>query len=113
MAKITTHVLSSQSGTHAAEVEVKIYSGRKKIFVGKTDKGGRLCAEIDISSFSQEDEFHISFDIGSYFKKEKNDINGVIVKNSSLTFNMYDNSANYHIPIIISSHGCSYWWSGK
>ena len=111
MAKITTHVLDSQSGTHAAEVEVKIYNARKEIFAGRTDVGGRLHTEIDISMFSGEDEFHISFGIGTYFKKGKNDLGGVVIKNSSLTFNMYDNAATFHIPLIISPHGCSYWWS--
>ena len=112
MAKITTHVLNSQSGTHAAEVEVKIHVVRKEIFSGKTDVSGRLHTEIDISSFSSEDEFHISFGIGTYFYEcKKNYSGGVVIKNSSLTFNMYDNAATYHIPIIISPHGCSYWWS--
>ena len=111
MAKVTTHVLNSQSGTHAAEVEVKICAERKEIFAGKTDVGGRLHAEIDISSFREEEEFHISFGVGAYFNKGRNNSGGVVIKNSSLTFNMYDNADTYHIPIIISPHGCSYWWS--
>ena len=111
MAKITTHVLNSQSGKHATEIEVKIYAGRKEIFAGKTDAGGRLHADIDISSFSKVDEFQICFNLGLYFKEENNKLGGVVIKKSSLTFNIYDNAATYHIPIIISPHGCSYWWS--
>ena len=113
MAKITTHVLNSLNGTHAAEVDVKIYALGKEIFVGKTDLGGRLNIEIDLLLFNLENEFRIGFDIGSYFKQEKSGSNGVIIKESSLTFYMYDNTSIYHIPIIISPNGCSYWWSGE
>ena len=76
MAKITTHVLNSLNGTHAAEVDVKIYVLGKEIFVGKTDLGGRLNIEIDLLLFDLENEFRISFDIGSYFKQEKSNLDG-------------------------------------
>ena len=112
MAQITTHTLNSLDGTHASNVEVKLSLHGTEIFSGATDEGGRLKFDIDISSYQSTDEFFLSFGIGKLFCLKKKNKSGVKINYAALSFQMPDKDGQYHIPVIMSPNGCSFWWSG-
>ena len=43
--------------------------------------------------------------------KQKNK-SGVKINYAALSFQMPDKDGQYHIPVIMSPNGCSFWWSG-
>ena len=112
MAQITTHTLNALDGTHASNVEVKLSFHGTEIFSGLTDEGGRLKFDIDISSYQSTDEFILSFGIGKLFSLKKKNKSGVQINYAALSLQMPDKDGQYHIPVIMSPNGCSFWWSG-
>ena len=111
MAQITTHTLNALDGTHASNVEVKLSCNSAEVFSGVTDEGGRLKFDVDISSYQSTDKFFLSFGIGKLFGLKKN-TSGVKINYAALSFQMPDKEGQYHIPVIMSPNGCSFWWSG-
>ena len=112
MAQITTHTLNALDGTHASNVEVKLSVNGTEIFSGSTDEGGRLKFNIDISPYQSTDAFFLSFGIGKVFDLRKENKSGVTINYSILSFQMPEKDGHYHIPVIMSPNGCSFWWSG-
>lgn len=112
MAQITTHILNALDGTHASSVEVKLSVHGTEIFSGMTDEGGRLKFCIDISIYESTDEFSLSFGIGRLFNAKSQNKSGVRINYSTLSFQMPEKDGQYHIPVIMSPNGCSFWWSG-
>lgn len=113
MIKITTHTLNGLDGTHASNVKVILSQGNNKIFADKTDDGGRLEININISEYKSSDDFSLNFGIGAFFKSLTKPRTGVDLSFSSITFKMSDENGHYHIPVIISPNSCSLWWSGN
>ena len=110
MAILSSHLLNSVNGKHASDVEIIIYqiksSGEKKIFSeAKTDSGGRILKEFNLSEEDCNSEYEMVCKTGDYFS-EKKIISEIVVK-----FKMPDPNKKYHIPIIISPNGYSIWWS--
>ena len=110
MATLSSHLLNAADGTHASGVKVIINqinsSGVKKIFFEtKTDDGGRILKDFELSSDDCDCDYEMICDIKKYFKKKK--IVGEIV----IKFKMTDNKKNYHLPIIISPNSYTVWWS--
>ena len=110
MATISSHLLNSVDGTHANGVKVIIYqinsSGEKKIFFEtKTDEGGRILKDFELSNNDCACEYEMVCKTSDYFS-EKKVVSEIIVK-----FKMEDPKKKYHLPIIISPNGYSIWWS--
>ena len=110
MAILSSHLLNSVNGTHASGVKITIYqikkSGEKKIFYEtKTDTGGRILKDFELSNDDCTCDYEMICKIADYFS-EKKIISEIIIK-----FKMEDPKKKYHIPIIISPNGYSIWWS--
>ena len=110
MATLSSHFLNSVNGTHANDVDVIIYqiksNGERKIFCEtKTDNGGRILKEFELSNEDCKSEYEMVCKTGDYFS-EKKIISEIVVK-----FKMPNPNKKYHIPIIISPNGYSIWWS--
>ena len=113
MISLSTHTLDSSNGSHAAGVNVKllVLKDSNKIFElwsRETDEGGRLKVEFAIDNKYHNCDFQLSFDIGSYFPAR---LKTLQAKSVSISINLPDHEGVYHIPIIISPHGASLWWS--
>ena len=110
MAILSTHLLNSINGTHASGVKVVINqinsSGiKKKFFETKTDDGGRILKEFELSNEDSACEYEMICKTADYFS-EKKIISEIVIK-----FKMEDPKKKYHLPIIISPNGYSIWWS--
>jgi len=113
MLKISTHTLDATSGTHAANIEVSFFSLDKNFNLTKlcsnvTDNGGRLSFEFELEPNISSDQFQMSFNIGNYFNFNGS---GLHASSVNLIVRLPDPSGHYHLPIIISPHGASLWWS--
>ena len=110
MATLSSHFLNSVNGTHANDVDVIIYqiksNGERKIFCEtKTDNGGRILKEFELSNEDCKSDYEMVCKTGDYFSEKK------IVSEITVKFKMLDPNKKYHIPIIISPNGYSIWWS--
>ena len=110
MAILSSHLLNSVNGTHASGVKIAIHqikkSGEKKIFYEtKTDTGGRILKDFELSNDDCTCDYEMICKIADYFS-EKKIISEIIIK-----FKMENPKKKYHIPIIISPNGYSIWWS--
>ena len=112
MISLSTHTLDSSTGTHAAGISVKLFANSNnkliELWNRLTDEGGRLKVEFEIDPQHQNCELLLSYNIASYFMKTAK---GVQTKSVSLTIKLPDPNGTYHLPIIISPHGASLWWS--
>ena len=112
MPSISTHVLNSENGTHVAGLTVtlthiKTDGARKKIFSGKTDSGGRLIRSIDFP-LTRDEIFEIEFKLSDIHIKKK----GIYCRDIIYRVSFSSENETFHIPIIVSQHGASTWWSG-
>ena len=113
MPSISTHVLNSENGTHVAGLTVTLShiepdGVRKKIFSNKTDAGGRLVRNFDFSLTSDE-IFEIEYKLSDIHNKKK----GVYCNDIIFRVSLSSENEKFHIPIIVSQHGASSWWSGE
>ena len=110
MVTLSSHLLNSVNGTHASDVDIIIFqikpNGEKNVFCEtKTDSGGRLLKEFNLSKEDCNSEYEMVCRTGDYFSQKK------IVSEIIIKFKMSDPNKKYHIPIIISPNGYSIWWS--
>ena len=116
MATLTTHVLDGVLGCSAAGVRLQLYrvaseTTRTLVFDVRADQEGRIDEVVDLGSVAGEFELH--FHARDYFGSHANGplatgpMNRVVF---SLTLS--DDDRRYHIPLILSPHSCSTWWSG-
>ena len=92
------------------KVDVIIYqineNGEKKVFFEtKSDEGGRILQEFELSKEDCKCEYEIVCKTGNYFSEKK------IVSEINIKFRMEDQNKKYHIPIIISKNSYTVWWS--
>ena len=112
MPSISTHVLNSENGTHVAGLTVtlthtKADGVKEKIFSNKTDSGGRLLEKID-RPLTINEVFEIEFKLSDIHIKKK----GIYCSDIIYRVSFSSENETFHIPIIVSQHGASTWWSG-
>ena len=110
MATLSSHLLNSVNGTHANNVDIIIYqiksSGEKKVFFEtKSDEGGRILQEFELSEDDCKCDYEMVCKTGNYFSEKK------IVSEINIKFKMEDQNKKYHVPIIISKNSYTVWWS--
>ena len=99
MAIFSSHLLDATNGSHAGNIDVIIYqlkeNGDKEIFFeSKSDDGGRIHKEFDLSDDDIKCEYEMICKTGDYFS-EKRIVSEIIIK-----FKMEDQNKKYHIPDI-------------
>ena len=114
MATISSHTLNGVDGTHAGGIRVQVLerNSGKILFDSKTDEGGRLSEEVDISASPQDATYEMVFETGPYW--EDSDVSRETLQIMSeivVRFQMPDPDARYHIPVILSPNSYSVWWS--
>ena len=117
MAVVTTHLLNSVLGTHAAGVGIELLrvdpsGARSVMFNRQTDAGGRLAETVTIPKEHADAEYELVFKTGNYFLTQclpqpiKQIVQAVVIR-----FLMPDRDASYHIPLMIAPNSYSVWWS--
>ena len=117
MATLSTHTLDAVDGTHAGPVEVELVrltndGGRERVFLYRTDEGGRLSPHMDLSGYDARDRYELIFGVGQHFATHANaGLGERIVEDVIVRLRLPDPDGKYHIPIILAPNGASLWWS--
>ena len=112
MISFSTHTLDSSNGNHAAGINVKLFALTEdkivELWSRQTDAGGRLSIKFELDLKYKNCDLQLSFYINKYFQQTSK---GVRTKSVNLNIKLPDPDGTYHIPVIISPHGASLWWS--
>ena len=112
MAVVSSHILDAFDGSHAGGIPARLtnLSTSDVLAESETDSGGRVSLLIDLSSANPSDRYELTFLSGRYWKSRMDTCDNV-VDEVVLRFQMPDQAAKYHMPIILSPHGYSTWKS--
>jgi 5-hydroxyisourate hydrolase len=116
MATISTHVLDSVIGTHAAGIRVECFrrlpTGQSiSVFDVTATQEGRISEAVEADAGA---EFELVFHSAAYYKKMQLPDDGYQVVNSIvIRITTPEADEKYHLPIMLSPHSYSVWWSGK
>ena len=110
MATVSSHVLDSVAGGHAAGVRVQLFclegDARSPVFDQLTDAEGRISEQVEID---QSAEYELVFHGHDYFAArdlgDTSPVSCVVVR-----FVMDDDTRRYHIPVMLAPHSYSTWW---
>ena len=114
MPTISTHVLNSVDGSHAAGVKVECLGYASSgscavLFSGLTDEGGRLTADISLRE-AHFDSIALEFHSGDYFAARGLGADA-LVRSVQFRIALQPGEGRHHLPVIAAPHGCSAWWS--
>ena len=117
MATISSHVLNAVNGTHAGGVWVECRrigdDGRvEPVFSVKSGEDGRIACTADVDGTDEGRVYELVFHTGEYFDSEGLVQQARIMPESVFRLRLPDPDARYHVPVIVSPHGYSVWWSG-
>jgi 5-hydroxyisourate hydrolase len=112
--RISSHILDSVSGSHAAGIRCQLFrlgDSRQLIFDVDADHEGRILESVEIDDASRGVEFELVLHGADYFAARglasKSPVKCVVLRLA-----MDDGRARYHLPVMLSPHSCSTWWSG-
>ncbi len=114
---VSSHALNGVDGTHAGGIAVTLArigpDGSTPIFTTRLDAGGRLAKDVDLTGADADATYEMILDTGPYWaERSAGSGNGQIVYEIVLRFRMSDPHGRYHMPVIISPHSYSAWFSG-
>ena len=117
MATITSHVLDAVNGTHAGGVRVDCFrigdDGRSEaVFSVESGADGRIAGTAEVDGADEGRVYELVFHTGEYFDREGLVEPARIMPEVVFRLRLPDPDARYHVPVIVSPHGCSAWWSG-
>ena len=117
MTKLTSHVLDAVAGQSAIGIRVALYSvyaddSRELVFETRSDGEGRIAQEVPISNDDGSAEFELVF-FGYEYLVEKHGLDHVNqnMQTSVVRFTMEAREQRYHIPLVLSPHSYTVWWS--
>ncbi len=116
MATISTHILDTVSGKSAAGIRVQLFvidgERRQQLFDVNADDDGRVVENVDPSASPASAEYELVLHGYDYYEREPCPGQGdSVVKVVVLRFVMPDPEKRYHMPIMLSPHSYSVWWS--
>lgn len=118
MATISSHVLDSVIGTHAAGIRVEclrrdVNGVTTPVFDLAANEQGRIAETVDVEQDEQSVQYELVFHAKDYYAKHALPDDGYqIIRSVVLRLDLPDAQGNYHLPIMLSPHSYSVWWSG-
>lgn len=118
MATISSHVLDSVAGDHAAGIRVeclkRLATGEQtQVFDVIASEQGRISEVVEISSSAKDEQYELVFHSKSYFsQKSANTESAQILECVVIRLSLVDPNGSYHVPIMLAPHSYSVWWSG-
>lgn len=114
MATVSSHVLDSVAGDHAAGIRCQLFqlgARRQLLFDVRADAEGRIAEVVTIDAANRGAEFELVVFAADYFAargiKQDAPVTTVVLR-----LIMDDDARRYHLPIMLSPHSYSTWWSG-
>lgn len=117
MATISSHVLDSVTGTHASGIRVSCVCRDTAgvstlLFDSVANEQGRIQEQIDIQTNADSDEYELVFQSAEYYRASGQPHDGLQIMNTVvLRLNLPDADGTYHLPLMLSPHSYSVWWS--
>ena len=111
MATVSSHILDSVKGHSAAGIRcqlLRLERGQQKevVFDVIADHEGRFVETVDLDDSTRGSEFELVLHAAEYFAAEDPVVAVVVIR-----FLMHDNDKRYHLPVMLSPHSYSTWWS--
>lgn len=114
MATVSSHILDSVSGSHAAGIRCQLYqlgAAKQLLFDVNANAEGRIVEAVSIDDSNRGVEFELVMHGAEYFTDQS--LNAAsMVKTIVIRFTMDDDQERYHLPVMLSPHSYSTWWSG-
>lgn len=114
MATVSSHILDSVSGKSAAGIRCQLFllDGAEKqlLFDVAADHEGRIAENVEIEAANRGAEFELVFHGGDYFAARSLAADSM-VRSVVIRFSMNDGQRRYHLPVMLSPHSYSTWWS--
>jgi len=113
MATVSSHILDSVSGKSAVGIRSQLFqldgSGKHLVFDVTADDEGRIIETVEINDSNRGSEFELVFHGQDYFARSL--AADSMVSCVVLRFAMDDDQKRYHLPVMLSPHSYSTWWS--
>ena len=116
MSELSSHILDAVSGKSAAGIRIQLLhlvSGNEKeiVFDIKSDEQGRIAETVTLLQDSAQ-QFEMVVDANAYFAENHQlDDDAQHVREVVIRFSMAERKKRYHIPIVLSPHSYTVWWS--
>jgi 5-hydroxyisourate hydrolase len=116
MATVSSHILDSVSGRSARGIRCQLFllGGEKParlVFDVVADDEGRIAEIVEVDDSVRGREFELVFHGRDYFSAQSLATDSM-VKTVVIRFVMDDDAKRYHLPLMLSPHSYSTWWSG-
>ncbi len=114
MATVSSHILDSVAGDHAAGIRCQLFQlgeQRRLLFDVSADVEGRIAETVNIDETNRGAEFELVLHGAEYFAARGIEQTAPI-KTVVLRLTMDDDERRYHLPVMLSPHSYSTWWSG-
>jgi 5-hydroxyisourate hydrolase len=115
MATVSSHILDSVSGNHATGIRCQLFRLSKEfdrllVFDVKADNEGRISESVEIEKANRDAKFELVIHNAAYFSMQSIDDDSM-VETIVIRFAMTDSHKRYHLPVMLSPHSYSTWWS--
>jgi 5-hydroxyisourate hydrolase len=97
MATVSSHILDSVSGNHATGIRCQLFEGR-------------ISESVEIEKANRDAKFELVIHNAAYFSMQSIDDDSM-VETIVIRFAMTDSHKRYHLPVMLSPHSYSTWWS--
>ena len=116
MATVSSHILDSVSGRSARGIRCQLFqlggeTSARLVFDVVADDEGRISENVEVDDSVRGREFELVFHGRDYFAAQSLAADSM-VKTVVIRFVMDDDAKRYHLPLMLSPHSYSTWWSG-
>lgn len=119
MGIISSHVLDSVIGTHASGIRVECHrrlpgGSWALVFDTQATEDGRIAESVGTAEDQADTEYELIFHSKAYYERMSLPDDGYQIVNTVVVRVVLPEPADkYHIPIMLSPHSYSVWWSGQ
>jgi len=115
MATVSSHILDSVNGRSAVGIRSQLFqlisdTERQLVFDVIADQEGRIAETVSIDDANIAGEFELVFHGAEYFMEQGLE-SASMVRTVVIRFVMGDDQHRYHLPVMLSPHSYSTWWS--
>jgi 5-hydroxyisourate hydrolase len=116
MATVSSHILDSVTGGSADGIRVQLLQrsngSESVVFDVKADGEGRIAQSVEINDHNRGAEFELVMHSADYFSAKGGVSDESMVRQVVIRLTMDDDERRYHLPVMLSPHSYSTWWSG-